>query len=132
MDSCFPPFAALSLRDNSNRKSGAGRNGSRPISAQVPPGGAEIPPEKTGKIEILQDLDLYYIRQIAHNLKTFHSRWPTTRSNPLTSSLATWGPQVFGVDTVHEQVVDKHQGLIGGVTCGTILLAVSLRKLDVV
>nr|CAD7459247.1 unnamed protein product [Timema tahoe] len=69
MDSCFPPFAALSLRDNSNRKSGAGRNGSRPISAQVPPGGAEVPPEKTGKIEILQDLDLYYIRQIAHNLK---------------------------------------------------------------
>jgi hypothetical protein len=26
-----------------------------------------------GKIEILQDLDLYYIRQIAHNLQVVYS-----------------------------------------------------------
>nr|CAD7401164.1 unnamed protein product [Timema cristinae] len=139
MDSCFPPFAALSLRDNSNRKSGAGRNGSRPISAQVPPGGSEVPTEKIGKIEILQDLELFYIRQIAHNLKNMFNlhyaptplgvreqkrlntaglkaQWRPrlstqdglTRNNPLTSSLATRGPQVFGVDTVREQVVDKY------------------------
>lgn len=30
-------------------------------------------PTNTGKIEILQDLDLYYIRQIAHNLKVIYS-----------------------------------------------------------
>ncbi|PSN40880.1 hypothetical protein C0J52_18880 [Blattella germanica] len=63
MDSCFPPLATLSLRDN-NRKSSSS-NGHRPTSTeQVAP-----LPAETGKIEILQDLDLYYIRQIAHNLK---------------------------------------------------------------
>lgn len=50
MDSCFPPLAALTLRDGDKRA---------PTSTPAP------------KIEILQDLDLYYIRQIAHNLKEF-------------------------------------------------------------
>lgn len=32
-------------------------------------GGRGESPPNTGKIEILQDLDLYYIRQLAHNFK---------------------------------------------------------------
>lgn len=62
MDSCFPPLAALSLRDNDKN------NRSRHAQQSV----FSIPTNaNTGKIEILQDLDLYYIRQIAHNLKEF-------------------------------------------------------------
>jgi hypothetical protein len=67
MDSCFPPLAALSLRDHrksNGHQSGSNRQG-RPTSAQPPPGETD----NYGKIHILQDLDLYYIRQIAHNLK---------------------------------------------------------------
>ncbi|CAH1399030.1 unnamed protein product [Nezara viridula] len=44
MNSCFPPLAALSLHG--------------------------LPQPKPEKIEVLQDLDLYYIKQIAHSLKT--------------------------------------------------------------
>lgn len=65
MDSCFPPLSALSLRD-SKKTNITVRN--RLSSGDAPP----LPSGKTatpGKIEILQDLDLYYIRQIAHNLK---------------------------------------------------------------
>jgi len=46
MNSCFPPLAGLSLHHSAPKKPG---------------------PEP--KIEVLQDLDLYYIKQIAHNLK---------------------------------------------------------------
>ena len=53
MDSCFPPLAALRLRDTNESLA---RN--RLSSGQ-----------NAEKIEIFQDLDLYYIRQIAHNLK---------------------------------------------------------------
>ncbi|BES99297.1 Rhotekin [Nesidiocoris tenuis] len=52
MNSCFPPLAALSL------------HGSTPASK--PPAGSAPP---ASRIEVLQDLDLYYIKQIAHNLK---------------------------------------------------------------
>lgn len=45
MNSCFPPLAALSLH------------------------GQPSPPASNNRIEVLQDLDLYYIKQIAHNLK---------------------------------------------------------------
>ncbi|KAJ9596458.1 hypothetical protein L9F63_012497 [Diploptera punctata] len=61
MDSCFPPLAALSLREH--RKSTCNST----ASAKETPGEAD----SYGKIEILQDLDLYYIRQIAHNLKEY-------------------------------------------------------------
>jgi hypothetical protein len=66
MDSCFPPLSALSLRDHKSNghQPGSKRHG-RPASTQQPPGD----PDNYGKIEILQDLDLYYIRQIAHNLQ---------------------------------------------------------------
>lgn len=69
MDSCFPPLAALSLRDHrkSNGHQTNNNRQGRPASAQQPPGEAD----SYGKIEILQDLDLYYIRQIAHNLKEY-------------------------------------------------------------
>ncbi|KAJ4439218.1 hypothetical protein ANN_07337 [Periplaneta americana] len=60
MDSCFPPLAALSLRDHRGS-----RQQGRPASTQQPSSDTD----NYGKIEILQDLDLYYIRQIAHNLK---------------------------------------------------------------
>ncbi|KAF6200306.1 hypothetical protein GE061_006609 [Apolygus lucorum] len=46
MNSCFPPLAALSL------------HGSQPKTSAP-----------SSRIEVLQDLDLYYIKQIAHNLK---------------------------------------------------------------
>ncbi|XP_034233900.1 rhotekin-like isoform X1 [Thrips palmi] len=78
MDSCFPPLAALSLGPSK----GCGK------ACKAPPKGAPFgappaavptsPPglsattdhaEAIGKMNILQDLDLYYIRQIAHNLK---------------------------------------------------------------
>ena len=62
MDSCFPPLAALSLRDSD--KNNKPRHGQQNVFNIGLPTNAN-----TGKIEILQDLDLYYIRQIAHNLK---------------------------------------------------------------
>jgi hypothetical protein len=67
MDSCFPPLAALSLRDHrkSNGHQTSNNRQARPSSAQQPSGEGD----SHGKIEILQDLDLYYIRQIAHSLK---------------------------------------------------------------
>jgi hypothetical protein len=66
MDSCFPPLSALSLRDHkSNGHQPGNKRHGRPASTQQSPGD----PDNYGKIEILQDLDLYYIRQIAHNLQ---------------------------------------------------------------
>ncbi|RZF45070.1 hypothetical protein LSTR_LSTR002031 [Laodelphax striatellus] len=52
MDSCFPPLAALSLATASEKRNGKLQ-------------------ENGGKLEVLQDLDLYYIKQIAQNLKEF-------------------------------------------------------------
>ena len=74
MDSCFPPLAALSLRDHhkSNGHQPSNNCHGRPASTQQPPGEAD----NYGKIEILQDLDLYYIRQIAHNLQVVTACWP--------------------------------------------------------
>lgn len=60
MDKCFPPLGALSLRDNRKGSANTNRHSSH---------GGQSPNDTPGKIEILQDLDLYYIRQIAHNLK---------------------------------------------------------------
>lgn len=75
MDSCFPPFGALSLKDS--RKSlnvSKEYNSARRSISGAPPTVLDDEDETNhnGKIEILQDLDLYYIRQIAHNLKV---RW---------------------------------------------------------
>lgn len=58
MDSCFPPLAALSLREGKKNGQSVNRHSSHGTNGQ------EMP-----RIEVLQDLDLYYIRQIAHNLK---------------------------------------------------------------
>lgn len=72
MDSCFPPFGALSLKDSrkSLNVSKDFNSARRSISgAPQPIPDDEDEPNHNGKIEILQDLDLYYIRQIAHNLK---------------------------------------------------------------
>ncbi|XP_023287617.1 rhotekin isoform X2 [Orussus abietinus] len=67
MDSCFPPLSALSLRDPKKSSTIAGRNRHSSGENPLPPAAPPTP----GKIEILQDLDLYYIRQIAHNLKEY-------------------------------------------------------------
>lgn len=64
MDSCFPPLAALSLRDTKKSTSTI-RHRLSSGDSPTPSVGGHSP----GKIEILQDLDFYYIRQIAHNLK---------------------------------------------------------------
>lgn len=81
MDSCFPPLASLSLRGssksnkpNKNRHStdGTTQNQSNLFYHHhhaneygVRNNHTEIMP----KLEVLQDLDLYYIRQIASSLK---------------------------------------------------------------
>ncbi|XP_046386842.1 rhotekin-like isoform X2 [Ischnura elegans] len=84
MDSCFPPLASLSLREH--RKSTGGAGGlavprSRAQSSHSPSGsssifsssssGDETDGQNYGKIEILQDLEVYYIKQIAHNYKEY-------------------------------------------------------------
>ncbi|XP_051160755.1 rhotekin-like isoform X2 [Leptopilina boulardi] len=66
MDSCFPPLAALSLRDTKKSSSTIKHRLSSGDSPTSSVGG-----HSPGKIEILQDLDFYYIRQIAHNLKEY-------------------------------------------------------------
>ncbi|XP_043290150.1 rhotekin-like isoform X2 [Venturia canescens] len=71
MDSCFPPLAALNLRDAKNKSSQVTVKNRHSSGDNQPPlpNGKSLP--VPGKIEILQDLDLYYIRQIAHNLKEY-------------------------------------------------------------
>lgn len=79
MDSCFPPLAALSLGPSKAPPKGPKGHGP-PFGLHAPP--PTSPPglsattdhaEALGKMNILQDLDLYYIRQIAHNLKVRQS-----------------------------------------------------------
>ncbi|XP_043479506.1 rhotekin-like isoform X2 [Leptopilina heterotoma] len=66
MDSCFPPLATLSLRDTKKSPTTIKHRLSSGDSPTPSVGG-----HSPGKIEILQDLDFYYIRQIAHNLKDY-------------------------------------------------------------
>lgn len=69
MDSCFPPLGALSLRD-SKKSLNLGKEARRSMTGPSKVAASEDGESNhDGKIEILQDLDLYYIRQIAHNLK---------------------------------------------------------------
>lgn len=70
MNSCFPPIAALSLRDSKKSSTISMRHR---LSSGDSQSTIIDKPTNTGKIEILQDLDLYYIRQIAHNLKVIYS-----------------------------------------------------------
>lgn len=77
MDSCFPPLANLSLRGSSRSSNKPNKNrhstdGSAHNNSQLfyrnnenIRNHTEIMP----KLEVLQDLDLYYIRQIASSLK---------------------------------------------------------------
>lgn len=86
--SCFPTLAALSLRDSSKSKTkthrhstGGEMNNDKNIhnSPPIPPSSIQqlnngqqrhnINKEFMPKLEVLQDLDLYYIRQIASSLK---------------------------------------------------------------
>lgn len=74
MESCFPPLAGLSLRDNSNSASKAYKNQRHSTSNALSVASTATHPTHnsetiTPKLEVLQDLDLYYIRQIASSLK---------------------------------------------------------------
>lgn len=53
MNSCFPPLAALTLKDK------------RRNSAYLETTGNQ----NTGKPNVIQDMEMFYIKQIAHNLK---------------------------------------------------------------
>lgn len=76
MESCFPPLTGLSLRDNSNSSS-KGNKKRHSSNNSVSSGSAKDNDKCTqscndtipSKLEVLQDLDLYYIRQIASSLK---------------------------------------------------------------
>lgn len=76
MDSCFPPLANLSLRGSSRSNKQNKNRHSTDASAHKDShlfyqnndhirNHSEIMP----KLEVLQDLDLYYVRQIASSLK---------------------------------------------------------------
>ncbi|KAG8224330.1 hypothetical protein J437_LFUL004286 [Ladona fulva] len=88
MDSCFPPLASLSLREN--RKSAGAVGRSRTPSSHSPCGASSVfsssssgdETDNYGRIEILQDLEVYYIKQIAHNYKVrARSAVPLSRSD---------------------------------------------------
>jgi len=53
MNSCFPPLAALTLKDK------------RRNSAYLETTGNQT----SGKPNVIQDMEMFYIKQIAHNLK---------------------------------------------------------------
>lgn len=75
MDSCFPPLANLSLRGSSRGKSNKNRHstdGSAHKNSQLFYHSNNERTEIMPKLEVLQDLDLYYIRQIASSLKVVH------------------------------------------------------------
>lgn len=84
MESCFPPLAGLSLRDSSNvaksHKNRHSTNGT-PLSSQDARNNSVNSNECMPKLEVLQDLDLYYIRQIASSLKVTLTN--TTHSHTL-------------------------------------------------
>lgn len=80
MESCFPPLAGLSLRGSSSSKKHRQSTGAifrdADNSRQPLPSGQQMPQQQRHnnkdfmpKLEVLQDLDLYYIRQIASSLK---------------------------------------------------------------
>lgn len=82
MESCFPPLTGLSLRSGSsiknrdkNRHSTGGggvcnsNGGSNGVNGVGGCGGVPQKKDILPKLEVLQDLDLYYIRQIASSLK---------------------------------------------------------------
>lgn len=79
MNSCFPPIAALNIGDSGSvekpkKKSsiwGSNSNLKKLSLTKKDKMTAEANNNGAGKIEVLQDLDLYYIKQIAHNLKEY-------------------------------------------------------------
>ncbi|XP_050443405.1 rhotekin-like isoform X1 [Adelges cooleyi] len=60
MNSCFPPLAALTLKDKR-------RNSSYLESTAA----GNQPTTGGGKPNVIQDMEMFYIKQIAHNLKDF-------------------------------------------------------------
>lgn len=84
MDSCFPPLAGLSLRgssknagkSNKNRHSTDGSHHNSTLFYRPNDYSIRNQTEIMPKLEVLQDLDLYYIRQIAQSFKvSVHFFW---------------------------------------------------------
>ncbi|KAK7571826.1 hypothetical protein V9T40_014298 [Parthenolecanium corni] len=83
MNSCFPPLATLNIGDNVNddkakRKNTLWNSNSNMRKLSLTKSKDKMSNNSgigdnssNGKIEVLQDLDLYYIKQIAHNMKLF-------------------------------------------------------------
>lgn len=74
MESCFPPLTGLSLRDSSSSSTKGNKkrhstNNSIQSGSTKDPDAQQTNDTITSKLEVLQDLDLYYIRQIASSLK---------------------------------------------------------------
>lgn len=69
MESCFPPLASLSLRGNTAANKAHKNRHSTGGTAQQSTDSNQRNKEFMPKLEVLQDLDLYYIRQIASSLK---------------------------------------------------------------
>lgn len=72
MNSCFPPIAALNIGDKGNEKKKYWGSNSN-LKKQSLKKEKMADANGAGKIEVLQDLDLYYIKQIAHSLKVTHT-----------------------------------------------------------
>lgn len=95
MESCFPPLAALSLRSNSNsNKSHKNRHSTGGTPQQDCGRNKEFMP----KLEVLQDLDLYYIRQIASSLKVIKFKYLRKFISPNLSQLSTAGFETGGCE----------------------------------
>lgn len=82
MNSCFPPLATLNIGDSVNDDKAKKKNtlwssnsNMRRLSLtkskdkNMSNNSSNADNASNGKIEVLQDLDLYYIKQIAHNMK---------------------------------------------------------------
>lgn len=83
MNSCFPPLATLNMGDSANDDKAKKKNSLWSTNSSMRRLSLTKSKDKNmsntnasngdnasnGKIEVLQDLDLYYIKQIAHNLK---------------------------------------------------------------
>lgn len=69
MESCFPPLAALSLRGSSGSKGQKNRHSTGGVQPAHDDIRLQNHKDFLPKLEVLQDLDLYYIRQIASSLK---------------------------------------------------------------
>lgn len=77
MHSCFPPLATLSIRDRPLQNPTILTGHAPPAHRKSITSCEDEHRQNGGKIEILEDLDLYYIRQIPLKRKVTHKIWNT-------------------------------------------------------